>query len=151
MFRGMLREGDLPRVGPARNALGVVTSAEKPENAPREWVPDIDPDGAGVVRTATGGMSVAPSLSALPAHRIPERLRERGVTKAVGSNKLFVWSHGDGDFQAGPVAPGLALRPDAGVRPTHGVVEPAAAMTVEAFRERLAATAGNWAVDEPSK
>jgi hypothetical protein len=85
-------------------------------------------------------------LENLPPHRIPRRLRVRGVTIARGSDRLSVWSHGSGPFEAGPVADGLVLRPDS---IAHGLVEPARPMSVAELQGHLGATAASWVIDEP--
>jgi hypothetical protein len=114
--------------------------------APPGSDPDVIPSAGGRLSVGSGGMSVAPSAAELPGHRIPGRLRARGIHKARGDDRLFVWSHGVGPFRDGPVATGLGLRLDSD---SHGVVEPADDMHVDEFRRKLEATVNDWVVDEP--
>jgi hypothetical protein len=142
----MFGSGGRPLVGAGRSHLGVVTPSERPIDSDPGWAPDVTPDANGQVEPLRGGMSVAPTLENLPPHRIPRRLRVRGVTIARGSDRLSVWSHGSGPFEAGPVADGLVLRPDS---IAHGLVEPARPMSVAELQGHLGATAASWVIDEP--
>mgnify|MGYP001584709009 FL=1 len=85
-------------------------------------------------------MSVAPAVAALPPHLIPQRLRIR-FPRARGKDAWVVFRMGDGVFDAGAVSAVLALRPDS---PTHGVVEPALEMGIDAFQQALASTQACW-------
>jgi hypothetical protein len=107
-------------------------------------MPDIHPDEHGNVAPQTGGMSVAPSWRQLPPWRIPKRLSAlcRG---ASGKNEDACYKLGAGPFERGAVSESLVLRPDA---PDHGLVEPAAVMTLADLRVALAATRGGWQIDE---
>jgi hypothetical protein len=51
---------------------------------------------------------------------------------------------GEGDFVAGPVADGLALRPDPDRPHEHGFVEPEREMPVGDYEAAIAATRGLW-------
>jgi hypothetical protein len=130
IYRAMTREGDRPKLGPTARTLGV---------RPRD-IPVVD----GSVAPGTGGMSVAPSWRDLPSHRIPRRLA-RLAPDAAGSNDDACWRTGEGPFGPGPVAEGLALRPD---KPTHGLVEPSEAMSFESYQAFLEATRDEWRIDE---
>lgn len=130
----MQEEEGRPRVDRGARALG-------------ERVPgDIALDAEGCVAPAQGGMSVSPSLRALPAHRVPHRLRAH-APRATGRDTDRVWSHGEGPFSPGPVDPGLRLRPDTG-NTRHGVVEPAARMTLAEYERSLEGTRDDWQIDE---
>jgi hypothetical protein len=89
-------------------------------------------------------MSVAPAWRELPAHRIPRRLRHL-APDAHGKDEDACWRMGDGPFLDGAVAAGLGLRVQ---RPTHGLIEPAEAMPVQAYQEALATTRDRWTIDE---
>jgi hypothetical protein len=52
---------------------------------------------------------------------------------------------GEGGFEDGPLAPGLNLRRDTA---THGLVEPAQVVPLEAYEADLAATQDQWIIDE---
>ena len=145
VFRGMFADSGRPAVASDKNSLGITTPAERPAAAPSRWVPDVVPDTSGHVIPGQG-MSVAPSATDLPVHRVPIRLQGRGLPRAIGSDKLFVWSHGTGEFQPADVADGLTLRPDLA---THGLIEPAEPMPLDVYRRHLTGTAPDWTVDEP--
>ncbi len=134
IYRGMKQDQGRLALGPTAQTLG----ARVPE--------DIEADAAGMVRPGTGGMSVSPSLRDLPYFRVPKRLRALHST-ATGSNDLFVWSMGTGDFVGEPVNNQLCLRldPDDG---KHGFVEPAKGMSSNEYQNALTATQDQWAVDE---
>lgn len=122
----------LPHIAATARSLGVRVPA------------DIAPDEAGDVHPGSRGMSVAPDLVSLPLHRIPKRLAHLRLG-AVGPDTNVVWSHGEGPFLAGPVAPNLAPVPD---KPDHGVVGPDATMRLSDYEAALAATQPGWRRDE---
>jgi hypothetical protein len=131
LFRAMLIADGKPAVGPTATALGVRPGHDLPVAA------------GDAVRPGTGGMSVNADWKALPSHRIPIRLRHL-VPKAAGKNvALCCWRMGDGPFQAGPVAGGLALRVDPRDG-RHGLVEPDREMTLAEYQATLAATREYW-------
>jgi hypothetical protein len=134
IYRVMKEDQGKPMVGASATTLGVRVPT------------DIAPDAAGDVHSATGGMSVSPSLRALPARLIPRRLRHM-VPRAAGNDRLLVWSMGDGPFVQEPIAPRLQLRPDPH-NSRHGLVEPDASMSLDDYRAALAATQNEWSVDE---
>ena len=142
VYRGMFASEGHPKIGSGKNLLGVVT----PDGGPPGAAPDVIPDQRGHLTPGSGGMSVAPTAADLPAHRLPARLRDRGVFKARGDDKLLVWSLGIGPYLDGPVAEGLRLRLDSDA---HALVEPIVDMHVDEFRQHLAATVNDWVVDEP--
>ena len=119
IYRAMLPDGPSPQVGPDVKMLGVRTPADAKPGSNL----DIAPDAHGNVHPRTGGMSVAPALASLPKHRIPRRFRVRGVPQAEGTDRLSVWSLGEGPFVEGPLLDGLYLRIDP-KNPVHGLVEP---------------------------
>lgn len=133
IYRGMVADGDKPKVGPDAQMLGARIPI------------DIQMDSSGKVHPRSGGMSVSPSLGALPVHRIPKRLRPQGAVGARGSNSLRVWSMGEGPFDPGPVARGLFLGLES---PRHAHVEPAEVMLVEEYQSALSATRDAWNIDE---
>jgi len=131
IFRTMTPDGDKPLVGDKGRHLGV--------RVPQ----DIEPAQDGTVCPDIGGMSVAPSIAELPAHRIPVRLRARHP-KAMGNTNDVVWCHGEGDWAESVVSCDLNLRLDPSNPSTHGLVEPAKMMRLEAYRDALAATRDQW-------
>jgi hypothetical protein len=137
IYRAMTVDADgRPKVGPTARTLGA--------RVPPDPKPDVTPDSNGMVQPGTGGMSVAPNWRHLPTHRIPKRLRHL-VPKAHGKNEDACWRLGDGPFADGPVAEGLSLRVDA---PRHGLIEPDAVTAEPAYQAALAATGGEWTIDE---
>jgi hypothetical protein len=134
IYRTMKRDGARPLVGIGSNELG----ARVPT--------DIAPDTQGMVRPATGGISVSPSLHTLPAHLVPARLGDRRPD-ARGKDSLAVWSMGSGSFAAGQVAPDLGLRIDRH-KATHGFVEPIQPTKLADYQESLARTKNDWSIDE---
>lgn len=133
IFRAMRSEGEIPALGD--NDLGVRVPT------------DIEPDTQGNVSPGTGGMSVAPSLRLLPAHRVPQRLAGL-VSKARGSNTFRIWSMGEGTFVAGTVSDELALRLDPERPKRHGLIEPAQEMGLRAYVMALHETRPIWRLDE---
>jgi len=125
-------------VGPDARMLGIRTPA------------DIQPDGNGDVHPDSGGMSVAPRLADLPPHRIPRRLRAfPGLATAAGSNALWVWRMGDGDFVPSPITSVLALS----LHPAdarHGLLECFVIMSLRPYRSGLAETRPEWEIEEPT-
>jgi hypothetical protein len=106
--------------------------------------PDIIPDAAGLVTPGMGGMSVSPNWRDLPYWLILARLSHL-IFGATGRNDAACFRMGNGPFTSGPVAADLELRVDG---PTHGLIEPAAVMTVADYQRALAATRDQWIVDE---
>ena len=123
-----------PRVGIARNQLGARVGV------------DIHPDGEQVFPTGSDGISVAPTVGALPSFLIPLRLRDRGFPKATGSELLTVWVHGDGPFVSSAINDLLRLQPTAS---KHGVIEPSRRMPVAEYQGALALTKQDWENGEP--
>ena len=78
---------------------------------------------------------------------VPIRFRSI-VADAVGRNDTSVWRMGEGAFVAAPVAPDLALRPDANDA-DHGYVEPAAEMRLARYEAALHTTEFLWTTEEP--
>jgi 1-acyl-sn-glycerol-3-phosphate acyltransferase len=114
--RGMKEGPDgKPEVGPTARTLGA---------RPGTDIPVSD----GKVYPGTGGMSVAPSPSDLPAHRRPP---EHG-----GTGKDPVWS-----IDANDLGPDLQHRPDA---PGHGTVQPSRPMTNDKYQSALEQTRDKW-------
>lgn len=108
---------------------------------------DIPVDSGNVVYPGTGGVSVSPSISALPPHRVPKRFR--GVVQgASGSDHDAIWSIGDGSFEQGLLTGDLELRPDPRTS-RHGFIEPARKMPVDHYRSAIAATRDSWVAVEP--
>jgi hypothetical protein len=135
----MLADGDRPQVGPSALVLGV--------GVPPDEHADIAVGEEGMVEPRTGGMSVAPAWRLLPVHRIPRRLRAR-FPRAAGKNQRSLWRMGDGPFTDGPLADRLLFRPDPEKPARHGFVEPRARMPAGDYQAALAATRGQWAIDE---
>lgn len=124
--------GSAPRVEATARGLGV---------RPR----DLAPCALGLAHPNQGGMSVAPTLTDLPPHRVPERLGHL-VEGASGYDSDRVWVVGASAFSNGPFARGLALRVTS---TSHGVVEPDEQRPFNQYEAHLAATASQWAVGEP--
>ncbi len=127
-----------PVVGAFPHHLGVVAVPTPDRKA------DITPID-GVCQPNTGGMSVAPSISALPHTLIPKRHKAL-FPGASGSNQRKVFRMGDGSFSPSGIGPDLRLEPDSR---THGNIEPARAMPLEAFQAALATTRDSWTIGEP--
>lgn len=132
IYRAMLPDGVRPKVGASARTLGV--------RVPK----DIEPDTSGHVHPGPHGMSVAPSLRALPHELVPKRLRHLHKG-AVGPDSSKVWRHGEGSFAPATVAPHLVLRPD---RADHGTVSPEAMMPLAQYEAAIAGTAADWVIDE---
>ena len=69
---------------------------------------DIDVDGAGFVIPNDKGMSVGASLSELPRHLIPKRLKDK-YPGATGPNTLSCFALGSGPFTEGDLTSSLKL------------------------------------------
>src|SRR5438105_7736955 len=132
IYRSMQIEGGMPRLGESARCLGV--------RVPH----DIAPDQSGTVVPGPQGMSVAPSLRQLPAHRIPMRLIHLAA-HAAGRNDDHVWSMGEGEFVSDALCPGLALHVTS---ERHGVVCPDTAMKLAIYVQALATTRQIWSIDE---
>jgi hypothetical protein len=132
VFRCMKEDGGGPLVARNSSALGVRIGV------------DISPDDSGEVVPSHVGMSVAPSMRDLPPFLIPARLKHlaRG---ARGNNTSRVWRLGEGAFLPALVTLDLGLWPDSA---SHGVVEPARKMKLTEYEAALAATRGEWVVEE---
>jgi hypothetical protein len=139
IYRSMLRDGNRPKIGPDKRMLGVKVAGDQYD--------DITPDSTGNVYPATGGMSVSPAWRELPPHRIPKRLRVI-CPKAAGNNSTECWRLGSGPFESGTVADRLDLRVDS---QTHGLVEPATIMSLDAYQDALGDTADHWSIDPETR
>jgi hypothetical protein len=132
-FRAMKIDDDRkPSVGRSAVKLGV--RVESPGNASDILVTN------GMVSFGIEGMSVSPSPSALPPHRIPRRLRDR-FPEAHGADSTWVWKYGDGDFLACQINESIAFRPTS---VHHGVLCPTVEMPLLAYEEGLATTRNEW-------
>jgi hypothetical protein len=139
IFRAMLADGDKPMLGASKRTLGACIGS-----GPND---DISVDEQDCVHPGTGGMSISPSADRLPMHRIPRRLKERfpdRFAEATGSNRLWIWSMGEGPFEAGQIADRLDCRPDPARPEEHGFVEPAQVMPQAEYQAALAATRDSW-------
>ncbi len=138
VWRGMRMADGRPEVGRAGNLLGVRIGPTPQDDLPEE---------GGRVHPGTGGMSVAPSVETLPAHRLPRRLSGKYPDRfphARGPNLLHCWWLGEGEFIAAPLAPRLALRPDPAAPGRHGFVEPDQTMPVADYEAAVSATCDQW-------
>jgi hypothetical protein len=138
IYRSMQKEGEWPKIARSASTLGVRIATNS------SIKPDIPVDDLGCVSPTTGGMSVAPSWRLLPAHRIPARLR-RLCPEATGSNQVYCWTMGQGEFTDGPLASGLHVRRTS---ESHGLVEPSHVVPLSTYEADLAATREEWIVDE---
>src|SRR5258707_6859912 len=105
IWRGMKMDEDGPAIGRGALLLGVRIGPDEND--------DINPDGDGCVQPERGGMSVSPSVEALPPHRLPRRLLKKypeRFPEASAPNGVHCWSMGEGAFVAGRVADRLCLR-----------------------------------------
>jgi len=121
LFRGMMEEGGMPKIGDSRRTLGVV------EGTPPKG--DIQVGAGNTVAPGTGGMSVALGTPM----NLPEWRRPRILG---GSGKDPVWG-----IHASLLGPSLMLRKDS---PTHGVVEPIMPMSLDSYRNALGSTRETW-------
>lgn len=137
VYRAMREAEGKPALGP--QDLGV--------RIPPDPYADVQPDASGMVLPGTGGMSVSPSLAALPDSRIPKRFRPL-IPRARGSNDRKVWSMGEGSFAAGSLTSDLCLRPDPAAPSKHGFIEPQSAVSLAEYEAALGATRDLWIVDE---
>jgi hypothetical protein len=139
IYRAMKRADDgLPIVGSSSKELGV--------RVPPNVNSDIDLNEMGGVILNGKGMSVAENWRRLLPHLIPKRLKTI-LAGASGSNNAACFRLGNGPFAAGPLNGRLQL-----VLKEHdaraGNVVPAAAVPEKVFQADLAATRGDWTVDE---
>jgi hypothetical protein len=140
MYRSMVSQASgasvAPVVGTADNMLGV--------RVPPHPRADVHPDSSGNVGPVGEGLSVAPSLAAMPQVLVPRRLRDKRPG-ARGSDTLQVFSLGGEGFVRAPVGDSLELLPTSS---NHGVVQPVGPVPVAHYQEHLAATQAFWRVDE---
>jgi hypothetical protein len=132
-------DGDRPQVGRGATLLGVRVGPGEHD--------DINHDENGCVYPGQGGMSVSPSVDALPPHRLPRRLQQKypeRFPEASAPNGVHCWSMGQGAFAAERVGQYLRLRLDPAKPDRHGWVEPDDRMQVEDYEAALAATQGQW-------
>ncbi|MBI1829947.1 MAG: hypothetical protein HYR84_00690 [Planctomycetes bacterium] len=128
LVRIMKRADDgFPLVASSSSALGVRPGM------------DIDVDPRGNALSNDKGMSVYSSWEDISPRRIPKRLGGQGA------NSTFVFVFGSGAFQQVVIADGLEFLPDT---PPHGVVRPIMTVPLAQYEAALAATRGNWRVDE---
>jgi hypothetical protein len=139
IWRGMKIDGNRPQVGRGAIVLGVRIGPGEHD--------DVNPDGDGFVHPNEGGMSVSPTLEALPPHRLPRRLQKKypeRFPEATAPNGVHCWWMGEGAFAPARVANHLHLRPDLDNPERHGLVEPDDRMKVEDYEAALGATCDQW-------
>lgn len=120
LFRSMRKDMDgRPLVAPTARGLGLRAA-------------EIIVSNDGFVAPGAGGMSVSP---ATPLHLPPYRR----PPKYGGDGKDPVWKLDTADLPNS-----VTYRPDEGPEPTHGLLEPAWAMTLEDFELGLAETRDSW-------
>lgn len=141
IYRTMRKDDEGRPVVASSFGLGVRVAAEVGDGGRF----DMATDPEGKVGPDAGGMSVWSGAVSLPPSLIPKDLRAK-LPYARGPANAHVYRMGSGPFQSGPVAPGLALRPEGGSRARHGVVEPESIMLLEEYREALASTRPLWSV-----
>jgi len=127
----------LPLVGTRSKCLGV-------REPPGPWA-DVDLDAAGHVELNGRGLSVSKDWRSLPGHLIPEHLDD-GFNGASGKG-MRVFVHGTGPFDEGPVATGLQLKHKRWSREV-GLVVPDTSVPLPHYQQDLAATRGQWVIDE---
>lgn len=118
-----MREGadNRPELGRSRSKLGVVVDGDRP---------DIPVDGSGMVRAATGGMSV---VTTHPADLVlPRRPKRWG---GQSNYTAFVLDNAH-------LGTPLAVRQDG--EPSHSLVEPAYAMRLEDYETAIGETRDHW-------
>ena len=123
LFRSMKEDvNGLPMVGPGGRMLGVRTGDDP--------TPDVlAVQDSDVILPNQGGMSVAPDNPRhLLRHRRPQGLGGTGLDP--------VWS-----LETTELGPNLQFRQDS---PTHGVIEPQRAMTLQQYQAALSATRTRW-------
>jgi hypothetical protein len=140
MYRSMVPQPSVTPVVPAVGTDDNMLGARVPPH-PRA---DVLPDSSGNVGPVGKGLSVAPSLAALPQPLVPKRLRDKRLG-ARGSNTLRVFRLGEGSFVRAPVGSSLELLPTS---PKHGVIQPVKAAPLADYQNHLAATQALWEVDE---
>jgi hypothetical protein len=121
LFRAMRADlNGQPEIGPNARSLGVRPGTDVFAIFPHD-----------VIQPSTGGLSVSPDRAAnLPYFRRPQQLG--------GSGKDPVWT-----IDSDRLEPDLRYRADP-MSPTHGFIEPARAMTLDAYQAALAATQTMW-------
>jgi hypothetical protein len=137
----MRANGTLPQLGETASTLGV----RVPKDIAQDSSGNVTPDG-------THGVSVRPSIDAYMDEAsafVPRRYKEKDPVRfrnAAGNNNLVAFRLGDGMFVRTAVDEHLNLAPD---RPDHGVIEPARKMSLETYKDAVAATQPQWIPDEP--
>ena len=138
IFRAMRKADDeKPVVGASSSGLGVRIPGEGQRA-------DVDLDENGLVMLNSKGMSVSPQWRDLPRSRIPARLKDK-FPDAIGSNKSFCFTMGEGPFENSPLTTDLDFIVDTA---KHGLVAPHVAVTLAQFQESLANTRDLWIIDE---
>lgn len=139
IYRAMKRADDgLPIVGSNSKELGV--------RVPPNPNGDIDLDEHGTVILNGKGMSVAENWRRLLPHLVPKRLKSI-FPGASGSNNVACFCFGHGPFSPGTLNAGLALALKEHDT-TAGNVVPVRSVREREFQDELAATRGEWAVNE---
>jgi hypothetical protein len=139
IYRAMKRAADdLPIVGVNSKELGV--------RVPPTSHADIDLDPNGNIVPNGRGMSVAGNWRNLLPHLVPKRLKSI-FPGASGSNSLACFKLGNGPFQAGPINNQLSLLLK-NHDPRTGNIVPSQLSSAQEFVDYLAATRGNWSIDE---
>ena len=132
IYRGMLEENGLPKVGNSPKELGV--------RVPPDPNPDIQPDAAGNVHPPTllssRGMSCAPRVQDLPFHRRPAHW-----SGTQSQMDFQVWQIAEGDLGSDL----MAFRDSA----RHITIGPARTLTLDQFRAALAGTQSKWTLVIP--
>jgi hypothetical protein len=140
IWRAMKRDGDRPQVGRGAQLLGVRVG-------PVEQGCDVCPDEEGFIEPGQGGMSVSPSVEAIPTHRLPRRLKKKYPDRfpdATASNEAHCWWMGEGAFAPERVADRLRLRLDPDQPERHGLVEPDDRMKLGDYETALTDTRDRW-------
>jgi RHS repeat-associated protein len=118
VFRGMTNDNGSPQIAQSARGLGARVGPGL----------DIEADAHGMVHPGTGGISVAPSVGDLPAHRRPPEFG--------GTGKDPVWKMNTDDL-------GSDLKHVAD-KPGHGTIQPSRSMHVDDYQKALAETQQKW-------
>jgi len=105
----------------------------------------------GLVEPSEAGLSVGGCVRTTYLNILPRRLQSlypEWARGAKGKDTHKVWAMGHGTYEAAPIGPDLELRFKTDDRPGHGLVAPNREMLLDDYQAALAATQGQWKIDE---